>query len=117
MKRELVKTLPYNEVQFRWILSHYDVHLKGTCIYNNELCEFENNYPKYNEEIDDWDEMFVNIYKIDFITKLKWYWRQWKFEKLVGYYSTYPYRKQSKGFYYRKPKWLYIWFFNKYFKR
>ena len=70
MKRELIKTLPYNEVKFRWISNHYDVHLNGTCMYNGDLCEFENKYPGYNEETDDCEEMFVKIYKLDLISKL-----------------------------------------------
>ncbi len=117
MKRELIKTLPYNEVKFRWISNHYDVHLNGTCMYNGDLCEFENKYPDYNEETDDWEEMYVKIYKLDLISKLKWYWKQWKFEKCVGYHWTYPQRKQGQSFYYRKPKWLYVRIFNWYYKR
>lgn len=31
MKRELIKTLPYDKVDFRWISDHYDVHLNGSC--------------------------------------------------------------------------------------
>jgi hypothetical protein len=93
MKRELIKTLSYNEVKFRWISDHYDVHLKGTCMYNGELCEFENECPNYNEETDDCEEMFVKIYKIDLISKLKCYWKQWKFEKCIGYHWTYRYLK------------------------
>ena len=55
--------------------------------------------------------------KLDFISKLKWYWKQWKFERCVGYHWTYPNRKRGKGFYYRNPKWLYVWLFNRYYKR
>lgn len=117
MKRELIKTIPYNEVKFKWISNHYDVHLNGSCIFNGKLCEFENKLPGYNEDTDEWDEMFVKIYKLDFISKIKLYWRQWLFEKCVGYQWTYPQRKQCKGFYYRKPEWLYKWLFKWYYRR
>ena len=53
MKREVIKTLPDNEVKFRWISNRYDVHLNGTYMYNGDLCEFENKYPVNNEETDD----------------------------------------------------------------
>lgn len=115
-KKELITTLPYSEVKFRWVCNHWDVHLNGTCIYNNELCEFENKASDYNEELDDWDEMYVKIYKIDFLSKLRWYYRQWLFEKCVGYHWSYPKRKERKVFYYRNPKWLYKWLIKKYYK-
>jgi hypothetical protein len=111
MKRELIKTLPYDKVDFRWISSHYDVHLKGSCMINGSLHEFENDHPEDDKE------MMVRIYKLDLISKLKWYWMQWCFEKCVGYHWTYPQRKQGQRFYYRKPKWLYVRIFNWYYKR
>jgi hypothetical protein len=112
--KELIKLLPYNEVKFRFIRDHWDVHLNGTCMYNGNLCEFENTSPDYNEELDDWEEMFVKIYKLDFIDKIKWYYKQWLFEMCVGYHWTYPKRKDAY-FYYRKPKWLYMWLSNCYY--
>lgn len=115
--RNLVKILPYSEVNFRWVSNHYDAHLSGTCIYNDELHEFENELTGYDFEKDDWEEMFVKIYELDFISKLKWRWRQWKFEKCVGYHYTYPNRKNGVTFYYRKPEWLYIRLLNWYYKR
>lgn len=110
MKRKLVEILPYEEVDFRWVSDHYDVHLNGTCIFNSSLHEFENDYP-----IDD-NDMLVKIYELDFLSKLKWYWKQWKFEKCVGYHWTYPFRSKHEGFYYRKPKWFYEWLFKLYYK-
>ncbi len=105
MKRELIKLLDYEEVIFRWIKNHYDVHLNGTCMLNGSLCEFETDYPEDDEK------MMVRIYKLDLISKLKWYFWQWKFEKMVGYHWSYPEKKRGKSFYYRKPQWLYKWLF------
>lgn len=116
MRKTLIATLPYSEVNFRFVSNHWDVHLRGTCMYNGELCAFENEEPDYDEEADEWAEMFVRIYRVGFIDKLKLRWQQFLFEQCVGYHWTYPYRKQGQGFFYRKPKWLYIWLFNKYFK-
>lgn len=108
--------IPYNQVNFRWVSNHYDIHLHGSCIYNNELCEFKCKYPNYNLDTDEWDDVIADIYKLNPLQKLKWYWDQWLFETCVGYHWTYPYRKQGIGFDYRKPKWLYKklfkWYFN-----
>ena len=48
MKREPIKILPYDKVQFKFISNHYDVHLGGSCIYENSICEFKSKYPNYN---------------------------------------------------------------------
>ena len=117
MEREPIKTLPYNEVKFKFISNHYDVHLNGSCLYENSICEFKSEYPNYNEETDDWDEQWVNIYKLNWREKLKWIWKQWLFEKCVGYHWSYRNGKRGKGFYYRKPKWFYVWIFNLYYGR
>jgi hypothetical protein len=118
MEKKLLKILPYDEVDFRFISNHYDVHLNGTCMLDGKICEFENEYPEYDDEKDDFKEMFVKIYKLDFINKLKWRWQQWKFEKCIGYHWTYPYRKNGeRPFRYRNPKWFYVWLFNRYYGR
>jgi hypothetical protein len=107
----------YNEVKFRFISDHYDVHLNGTCMYNGELCEFKNEYPEFDEETDEYEEMIVEIYQLTFKEKLIWYKRQWLFEKCIGYHWTYyPKRKKGKSFYYRKPQWLYKKIFKLYYK-
>lgn len=115
-KKIFLLKIPYENVDFKFISSHYDVHLKGTCIYNNELCEFNNEYPEYDENTDDYKDMFVEIYKLNWISKIKWYWKQWLFEQCVGYHWSYPFRKYGFSFYYRKPKWLYVKLFNWYYK-
>ena len=40
---------------------NYDYHLDGSCIYENSICKFSCEYPQWNEDIDDYDEAFVNI--------------------------------------------------------
>lgn len=40
--KKLIKILPYNDVNFKWVSNHFDVHLNGSCVYGGELCEFEN---------------------------------------------------------------------------
>lgn len=117
-EKNLVATLPYSETYFKWISKHYDLHLEGTCIFNNKLCKFKTNYIGYDEEKNDWTEVVVNIYSLNIAEKLKWRWRQWKFEQCVGYHYTYLNKKKvSKNFYYRKPKWLYTWLFKVYYKQ
>jgi len=120
MGKDLIKILPYEQVKFKWISDHYNIHLNGTCIYNNELCEFDIDNSTYDDETDEYDGLFVNIYKLNFIDKLKWRFKQWKFEKCVGYHWSYPHRDKGfyyRSFYYRKPTWLYVWLFNKYYKK
>jgi hypothetical protein len=112
-----ITTLPYNEVKFKFITNHYDYHLDGSCIYENSICKFSCEYPQWNEDIDDYDEALVNIYKLSFFEKLKYIWKQWLFEKCVGYHYSYKNGKRGKGFYYRNPEWLYVWIFNIYYGR
>ena len=115
MSRTVIKVIPYDEVNFKWISNHWDVHLSGTCIYNGELCEFENSYPMYNEDTDEYEEMLVKIYKLDLLSKLAWMKRQWGFEKCVGYHWTYINGARSYGFKYRKPEWFYKRLLNWYY--
>ncbi len=112
---KLLVTLPYEKVDFKFISNHYDVHLEGTCIYNNSMCYFTNKYPEYNEETETWEEMYVKIYKINFLEKIKYWYIQTMFELCVGYHWTYPHRKKGASFYYREPKWLYHWLFKTYY--
>lgn len=115
MEREPIKILPYSDVQFKFISDHYDVHLRGSCIYENSICEFKNDYPEYDEENEEWRDMKVKIYKLNWIKKLNWIWKQWLFEKCIGYHWSYKNGKIESHFYHRKPKWLYVWLFNRYY--
>lgn len=115
MKKYLIKTIPYDDVDFRFISNHWDIHLEGSCIYNNELCQFNTIYPDWNEEKDTWEETFTEIYKLDWRGKLNWICRQWIFEKCVGYHWSYKEKKRGKDFHYRKPQWLYKRIFSWYY--
>ena len=108
--RKLIATIPYEEVKFKYVSNHWDVHLKGTCIYNNQVCEFENDYPTDDEP------MLVRIYEVDVIKKLNNIKKQFMFERCVGYHWSYPNRKNT-SFHYRKPKWLYKLLFKMYYTR
>ncbi len=119
-EKKQIALVPYRDIKFRYVSDHYDVHLNGTCIYNNSLCEFENDYPEpiYNEETDDYDdpEMIVRVYRLSLNQKIKWLYRQWLFEKCVGYHWSYKNGKRGKYFHYRNPKWLYAFIFGAYYK-
>jgi len=110
MKHEPIKILPYNQVQFRWVCSHYDHHLHGICVLNGSLHEFKCEY-------EDVDMPQVKIYELSILIKLKWLYRQWLFEKCIGYHWTYPHRKNGQYFYYRKPNWFYKLLFKWYYKK
>lgn len=105
--KEPIAIIPYDEVNFKFISNHWDVHLSGTCIYEGELCEFKNDYPNYNEETDVWDDMMVRIYRLSEYENKKWVANQKKFERCVGYHWSYDNGKRGKSFYYRKPEWFY----------
>ena len=111
-----IADVKYEDVNFRFISNHYDVHLGGTCIYNGELCEFKNEYPDYDEDTDEWKDMIVEIYQLTLKEKLAWYKNQWLFEKCIGYHWSYKNGKRGKSFHYRKPKWLYKIIFNLFYK-
>ena len=83
MEKEPIKTIQYDRVKFKYVSSHYDIHLNGTCIYEGSLCEFKCELPGYDEEKDEWEEAYAKIYKLDYKEKLKWLWRQWLFEKCI----------------------------------
>ena len=117
MEQKPIKILPYDKVQFKFISNHYGIHLNGSCIYENSICEFKSDYLDYNEDKDEWKEQLVRIYKLNWIEKLKWVWKQWLFEKCFGYHWSYRNGKRGKNFYYRKSKWLYVWIFNRYYGR
>ncbi len=113
-----IATIPYEKMNFVWITNHYDIHRNGLCNYNNNLCEFKTNEGEY-----DWDkEEYIipttcDIYSLTLTEKLKWRYRQKKFELMVGYHWTYPYRKTGeRSFHFRKPKWLYKWLFSLFYK-
>ena len=107
MKRELIDVLPHNQLEFRWVSDHWDVHLNGTCIYDGSLCEFK----KFD------DILFYKIYKLGLLSKLKWYWKQWLFELCVGYHWSYSDDKGRTSFLFRKPTWLYTMLLKLYYSK
>jgi len=104
--------IPYSQVKFRWVSAHYDVHLKGTCIYGGELCRFKTDII-YD---DDFSNVNVKIFRLNFIEKIQWRIRQFLFEQCVGYHWSYINNKRGSSFYYRKPEWLYKILFKLYYK-
>lgn len=59
---KLIATIPYNQVNFKFITNHYDIHYSGTCIYNSNLCEFKS-IPEFDEE-GEWIKDDVEIYSL-----------------------------------------------------
>ena len=106
MSKKIDKIL-YEKVDFKWVGSHYDLHLNGTCYYNNEIHEFKTISGEWDDETDNWEDSYCEIYKLTLKEKLKWLYWQKKFEWLVGYHWTDDNRKKGVNFYYRRPKWLY----------
>ena len=103
--KQLLSNENYNNVQFLFIQDHYDIHLKGLCIYKNKLCLF----------ITDYDTMVVSIYKLSLLEKFKYLTLKKLFELCIGYHWTYPYRKQGLKYKLRKPRWFWKCIFNCYY--
>lgn len=99
-----IATLPYEDVKFVWVASHYDFHLKGLCEMGRTLFWFETQIEG------DYEKVTCDIYMLSFWDEIKLRFRKFRFEQMVGYHWTYPNRK-NKGFYYRKPVWLYKFLF------
>lgn len=107
-----IATLPYDEIKFVWVSSHYDVHLSGLCKMGNTLFYFKTiNHEEYFEED---QELMCEIYDLLFTENIKWRLRKFFFEQMVGYLWSYPTKRSH--FYYRKPKWLYKGLFWLYYK-
>ncbi len=106
-----IATLPYDDMTFVWIQGHYDIHLSGLCKLGNTLFYFktinENDYY-------DGKELMCDVYMLSSLEEVKWRLKKFFFEQMVGYHWSYPKRK-NKGFYIRKPKWLYKFLFKLYY--
>ena len=104
--KEIAK-LAYQDVNFIFILDHYDLHLEGTCRYNKRLSYFKT-------EIDDnLEPLFVRIFRLSVFGIIRQKIQQTLFEKCVGYHWTYP---RNTQFYYRKPQFLYVLLFKLYYQ-
>jgi hypothetical protein len=117
---EKIAEVDYNDLEFVWVSSHYDVHLAGLCRYQGQLCKFTTDMqdnPNWDRERarndDDYEEdlyiLTCTVYKLSFVEKLKELYSKKKFEWCVGYHWSYPDRG---NFYIRKPKWLFRALFN-----
>jgi hypothetical protein len=97
-RRCYIAKVPSNEIKFKWICDHYDIHLHGTCYYNNEVCEFK---------VDDNNDDIYRIYKLNHRGKIRWWLRQKMFEFMIGYSWTYKKGKRlwNTG-HDKRPEWL-----------
>lgn len=102
---KLIKTIRYEDVKFRFISNHYDVHRNGTCIHKGKLCEFKT-ILHFDDIIEDIVDM-VDIYELNLIERSKWIYRQWLFELCVGKHWSYKNGKKQGEYHIRNPKWLY----------
>lgn len=104
-------TIPYDEIQFHFVSDHYDVHLSGICIYKKKLYFFK------TIVINDTDNQLVDVFKLTYLEKIKWFLKQRWFEMCVGkHYSFKDNKKIQQHFFYRKPKFLFKILFDLYYK-
>lgn len=100
----MITTINYHDVNFIWISCHYDIHLKGLCLYDNKLCRFEVNYNSPEK---------CEIYSLTILEKIKWSLNKKLFEWCIGYHWTYP---LGRSFGKRSPKWFWNKIFFIYYK-
>ena len=93
LNKRMIATIPYTDVNFRWIMDHYDHHLRGTCYYKDKLSYFETIRNKKGL-FKDKDKFFCKIYSLNILQKISVLILQKKFEWSVGYEWTYLYRGQ-----------------------
>lgn len=91
-------TKKYRDMDFTWISSHYDVHLRGLCKSDGKLCWFDT-----DKGVLDVDEGTCAIFKLSWYEKILYRFKQKMFELCVGKHWTYPCRKDGTIFYYKKP--------------
>jgi hypothetical protein len=101
-------TIPYEEMHFVYIMNHYDVHLEGLCEVCDELLYFKTINP---EE----DNIKCDVFLLSTGEKIKYRFKKFLFEQMVGYHWSRDSNKR-KGFYYRKPLWLYKRLFKLYYR-
>jgi hypothetical protein len=109
-----IATLPYDELKFFWVNSHYDIHLSGLCKIGNTIFYFKT--INSNEYYDDETELMCDVYMLSFSEEIKWRLRKFFFEQMVGYHWSYPQKKEWARFYYRRPVWLSKLLFKLYYK-
>lgn len=119
-----VARIPYKEVEFFFISSHYDLHIKGLCIYNNKISHFQTDLDTlYKDEPEDdepdtlWDTRTqVDIYELTNMELSDRLMEKTKFEIMVGYHWSYPEKALGHQFYIRKPKWFFKFLFWLFYK-
>lgn len=113
----LVAVIPYDEIRFRYINNHHDIHLGGLCYYNNNIHYFKCDYPGYNEATEEYDLAYGKIYSLSFKNKIKLLFRQFLFEQCIGHHYSYDRKgnRKTHSFVNRKPTWLYNLLFRKYY--
>ncbi len=94
----------YDDMDFVWINSHWDVHLSGLCRENGKLCRFETDHDTIYQ--DDDENITCQIYSLSFKEKIIWLLRKKMFELSVGKHFTYPFREQGYHYCVRGSKWI-----------
>jgi hypothetical protein len=97
----------YKELKPLYVSNYWDHPLHGTCIHDGKLHEFNWEY----------DDDYVMISKLSFKEKLKWWYKQKKFEICIGYHWTYVDGKKSSYYKRRKPEFFWKFVFDLYYKK
>jgi hypothetical protein len=99
-----IATLSYDDIDFVWVESHYDVHLSGLCKLGFTLFYFKT--INVEESYDDDNGLMCEVYMLSLFEEIRWKLKKFFFERMVGYHWSYPQRKEWARFHYRKPVWL-----------
>ena len=123
--------IPYDDVNFVWVTSHYDIHWEGMCRYNGKLCKFRTHdntdYTKQEEACpycsqedppeSDWklcncgpyNDLTCEITPLTFKEKCQWLSNMWLFEGLVGKHWSNNNRLFSTGLRSERSMRFYYW--------
>lgn len=93
-----IANIPYSKTDFKFVQNHYDLHLSGTCIYNNKLHIFKTINWDYDDEDDENYNPTCDIYELTLKERIKYCYMQKKFEWMVGYHWSYLNKKKNIKF-------------------
>ncbi len=101
-----IATIPYDEVDFIWVTTHWDLHLNGICNYNGKICEFIttigsghwkdefiDDHEHYNYIVDSPD--MCEIYSLSESEKRRWLKNKKEWEIGHGYHWSYNHTEEE----------------------
>jgi hypothetical protein len=96
----------YDDMNFFWVSSFYDVPLNG-------LCKIDGKLHVFTIYCDNDLDTAYEVYSLTSKEKINWLIRKWAFELCVGTHMTYPNKRHSYSM--RRPHWFWKLLLNLYY--